>query len=135
MLTYLDADDQAALLARATHLVYSPGDTIVREGSLISAVFVIRQGRVNMERHDGRTVVFARLDDGDVFGEAALLGRRRASVSYVAVDEVGMDVINAEAIEELIAARPEFGVRLFRSLGQGLADHCQQLAETISASG
>jgi CRP-like cAMP-binding protein len=133
-LAYLNPDDEAALLAPATHLVYSPGDTIVRQGAVVPALFLIRKGRVQIKLRDGHRTVLAQLEGGDVFGEVLLLDDPHAPASYIAIDEVDAAVIDREDIEQLVAAHPDFGSRLFRSLAQALARRWRQLTDTVPSA-
>ena len=64
-----------------------------------------------------------------IFGEGTLLGDERARISIVAEDEVRADVIDGVAIRELIAARPDFATRLFRSVASALVERMSRLAE------
>lgn len=67
---------------------YEAGDVIVRQGDVADLFYVITDGEVEVlrEASDGSQTVMARLDDGDYFGEVALLqnrGRRNATVRAV----------------------------------------------------
>jgi CRP-like cAMP-binding protein len=130
-LHYLTPDDERALLARATRLTYSPGDTILRQGAPVGALFLVRKGTVHVELRDDATVVIARLEPGDVFGEIALLDERHAAASYIAVDEVEAETIDGDTIEALASARPDFAARFFRSLAYVLADRFRHLSRTL----
>jgi CRP-like cAMP-binding protein len=52
-----------------------PGEHVVRQGDVGQSFFVLARGRVHVEREtpDGRVVELARLSDGSLFGEMALV--------------------------------------------------------------
>jgi CRP-like cAMP-binding protein len=134
VLRYLTADDEEVLLAAATRLAYSPGDVIVRGGKSVPAMFVLRSGRAHVALegpHDGGPLV--RLAPGDVFGESLLLPDEGSCLAVFADDEVSADLIEGRAIEMLVASRPGFGLRFFRSLAGLLLRRVQQLAGVASA--
>jgi CRP-like cAMP-binding protein len=134
VLRYLTEDDEEVLLASATRLAYSPGDVIVRGGGSVPAIFVLRSGRARVVL-EGPTngAPLVRLAPGDVFGESLLLPDEASCLAVLADDEVSADLIEGRAIEMLVASRPGFGLRFFRSLAGLLLRRVQQLAGVAAA--
>ena len=69
------------------------------------------------------------IEPAHIFGEGTLLGDERARISIVAEDEVRADVVDGVVIRELMAARPDFATRLFRSVASALVERMARLAE------
>lgn len=73
-----------AIAGQCRPVTFLPGDVIIGEGEHGDALYVISRGRVTVSRRDNdTTVTIAELGDGEIFGEAALLGEsvRNATVT------------------------------------------------------
>ena len=71
------------------------------------------------------------LGAGDVCGEIAFLGDRRATASVVAKDDVEVDMIRAVDLRELIDVFHGFGTRFYRSLSLILAQRLKQTSREL----
>jgi NADH dehydrogenase len=77
---------------RVAHAHYAPGQSIIRQGDLADAFYVIVRGTVEVIREEnGQEIELARLGAGESFGEIGLLQHRRRSATVRAVEPV--DVI------------------------------------------
>ena len=82
----LSSEELLRLAQCATRIEVSSGTLIVKRGSPGEALFVVLSGAVQVaiRTEDGRRIVLARLQEGEHFGEQALLpgrgGKRNASV-------------------------------------------------------
>jgi len=129
-LEFLSDDDEVLLRSTGMQLRYSPGDAIIKAGTAVPGLFVVWHGRVRIELNDRSGLeALAFIEPAHIFGEGTLLGDERARISIVAEDEVRADVIDGVAIRELIAARPDFATRLFRSVASALVERMSRLAE------
>jgi extracellular factor (EF) 3-hydroxypalmitic acid methyl ester biosynthesis protein len=72
------------LIGGATQQSFRRGDTIIEEGALLCAAFVIRQGYVRVKTSQGKGITLAILGPGEVFGEMSFLERTAASASVLA---------------------------------------------------
>src|ERR1700722_17958467 len=81
----LRQDELVALCEEVETLTYGPGEIVLREGEVGSALYVVDHGSAQVFTHsqDGSEIVLAKVGAGAYFGERALLGRsdrRNASV-------------------------------------------------------
>jgi len=124
----LTRNDWTLIESKAKRIHVQVGQEIIKEGTRIDHLYVLRSGSVSVEL-EGTTsrAVIAMLRAGDVFGEMAFLGDSTATAAVVATDEVDVDAIWANDLRELVTMFPGFGARFYRSLAVILA---QRLRET-----
>ena len=103
----------------------APGDVILREGEHGDSCFVIGEGEVRVLKSDplgradglGRAaepIEVARLGEGSLFGEFALLADRRRHATVEAVTACELYEVPRRALRELAATYPEVGPALER---------------------
>ena len=91
-------------LISASHLrSFTDKSEIYREGSYGQTMFLILQGRVELEAIDynGRRRKLRVLEEGDIFGEAAILGRTRRNVSAKSIGPILLLELEKIRIERL----------------------------------
>ncbi|CEM05198.1 unnamed protein product [Vitrella brassicaformis CCMP3155] len=84
---------------------YSPGEVIIKEGTYGRSMFILNKGLVEVTVKSQRV---ARLEDGSVFGEIALLGivnKRTATIRTLTCCD--MRVISRTAFNRLLAQYPD----------------------------
>ena len=114
----LTPDERVHMLNGADEEHYLMGQSILTEGQPNQAIYVIVDGLVRVSRAN---VHLTNLGLGNIFGEMAFLTSEAASASVSAVQETTVLRIDHEHIAELIAEKPDFGTRFFRSLAGTLA--------------
>ncbi len=105
------------LARRAVVKQFDPGEVIIREGDPGDACYVIAHGVVVVQRRvedEGEPVELARLTDGSMFGEFALLADRRRHATVLALTDVEVFEIPRLLLRELAAVFPEVGPALER---------------------
>lgn len=91
-------------IARHARQVQSePGEVLVREGEPGQQLIVILEGNVRIERN-GQTV--ARMQDGDFFGEMALLDGQTRSATVIADSPASLVVLDKVMFDSLLDADP-----------------------------
>lgn len=93
------------MLSRMEPVEVHAGDTIVREGDEGDYYYIIRHGRCRVTRKDpaGNDITLAELQDGDGFGEEALLsGRRRNATLTMTTDGTLMRLPKRDFLDLLI---------------------------------
>ena len=96
-----------ASLVRPKH--YPRGATLIREGETGTALYLIEEGQVVVEQ-GGQTI--AHLDEGDFFGEMALLERSEHNADVRSLTPVEVLALPAEEFDRLLRAQPELKAQL-----------------------
>ena len=86
------------ILTASSMLSFHAGDTIIREGDIDNAFYIIAVGRASVQK--GHKEMMA-LGKGDVFGEIGFLTAAKRTASVVAVTEVLALKVNAVAMEQV----------------------------------
>jgi hypothetical protein len=106
-----------------------PGEFIFREGDPGSIMFIIEDGNVELLKGSGgQEHQLAVLEQGDFFGEMAILEDQPRSASARAVTECQLLKIDKSTFNEMLRQNPEIAVRMLRKLSRRLrntagADH------------
>jgi eukaryotic-like serine/threonine-protein kinase len=111
--------------------VFAPGATIIREGDVGDAAYMIVSGRCRAYRQAGdHQEPLASMEAGDVFGEMALLLEEPRAATVEAVDHVTVLVLDKKTMREGIGADGWTGA-LVRALAQRFRD----LEQKVRSSG
>jgi CRP-like cAMP-binding protein len=88
---------------------FSPGEIVISEGKPGSSVFLIASGmvRVLVVGGHGQPFEIRQIEEGDFFGEVAALSGRPRSATVVAASACEMLEIERDALETLVALRPD----------------------------
>ena len=104
------------------------GTAIFREGDPGSAMFVIADGAVKVEK-GGKEI--ANLGPGDFFGEMALLEYAERTATVTATEDTLLLVLDTDSFTDLVMEYPEIALGVMRTLSRRLRKH---LAETTEES-
>lgn len=107
-----------AALLRPRH--YARGTTIIREGETGKALYLVEEGQVTVEQ-GGQTIAY--LDEGDFFGEMALLARSQHNADVRALTPVEVLTLPAEDFNRLLQQQPALKVQLQEIVQQRLAEN------------
>lgn len=113
-------NEETARLAGAsmTH-VFAPGETVIRAGDEGGSMFVVNNGRVQVQVLDnGRPRNVAVLKDGDFFGEMALFTREPRTANVVAMEETEVLEIGYDAMKHLFDTNPDLVESLSRIIAE-----------------
>jgi len=95
--------DVAELAAASSTIRLAPGELLMAEGSPPDAMYVIRDGEVEVLRHTGGADVLLNVcGPGDLLGELGVAHRRPRSATVRARTEVSVQRIGAEALDRLL---------------------------------
>jgi CRP/FNR family transcriptional regulator, cyclic AMP receptor protein len=85
-------------------------------------LFILKKGRVQLYEVDqnGVEITLSVVEDGNVFGEMALIGQRLSCLYVRAITPSTVVSLRREDLEDLIMHKPEVGLRLVRELAQRL---------------
>lgn len=76
------------------------GTTIMREGEKADCAYLIQSGQASVySDHDGKKIELAKLEQGQIFGEAALIFNAPRTASVDALDDMNLIVITRQTLE------------------------------------
>lgn len=104
----LDGEALAAIAAVATPVALEAGESLVRQGELGDALYVILTGTLDvvLELEGGARQNLAHLGPGDCVGELAFLTKRSRTATVVAREPASALRIAADALEEVLTDHP-----------------------------
>ena len=109
---------------------FSSGTVIVHEGTRADAAYVVEKGAVEVFRTvGGRELVIARLEAGAIFGEMALIERRKHSASVRAAEDCVCAVVTEKVFWKLLEAANPFIRALVLTLVKSLGATTRQAVD------
>jgi CRP-like cAMP-binding protein len=117
----LDEEGRARLMKGATSVTFDTGQVVVREGDPGEALYLIRQGVVDVHTmREGQRFHLATLGPGACFGEVALLSGRPRTATVVAKEPCTLLCFYRSQIDEILVAYPKVR-KLLESVVMGRA--------------
>jgi voltage-gated potassium channel len=104
----LDAASISDLVGILKARTVPAGAVVIRKGEPGDAMYLIASGAVEVEAPTGNV----RLEEGDFFGELALLARERRSATVTAVKSTDLLVLDCDDFHRLIDRNPEIGAQV-----------------------
>jgi CRP-like cAMP-binding protein len=97
---------------------YLPGEYILREGAKCDALFIVKEGQIQVFRVDKNKnkIPVGLVRSGEYLGEMSLISDRPHSANAVALTKVTCVKITSEALEEQLRTAPSWLVALTRGL-------------------
>ena len=134
----LSADETGLLAQAAVRHVFAPGELVIRAGEPGSSMFVVHNGRVQVQvNENGRSRSIATLNEGDFFGEMALFTGEPRTANVVALEETEVLEIGHAAMKRVFDANPDLVESLSFIMAerrQGLASHADPSVTTSHTS-
>jgi CRP-like cAMP-binding protein len=104
----LDAEKIDRLSRRLRHVVFGPGEVILRQGDPGDSLYVVRGGQVAVQIGVlGASKEIATLGDGQFFGEMSLMTGEMRTATVVAKTDVECYIVDKEAFQEIVHEKPE----------------------------
>lgn len=129
----LSPDELRQLATGTVGHVFAPGETLIRAGDEGSSMFVVHNGRVEVQVSDnGRPRTVATLTEGNFFGEMALFTGEPRTASVVAVDETEVLEIGHAAMKHIFETNPDLAESISWTIAErraNLAAGSQQAAQ------
>jgi len=133
------------IISRGEIRTWPSGTQIITEGDPGDAVFFIISGRVKVTLYgeEGREIVLAILNDGDMFGEMSIIDDKPRSANVEAVQELTCLVVTKGAFLDYMSRHHKVYMRFFAYLtgrlreatrkigGLALLDVCGRIAHTL----
>jgi ATP/ADP translocase/HEAT repeat protein len=119
----LDPEDLQRVAAVSEERSFPAGASIIREGEVGDELFVILEGRVRVEKDDadGSTRTIRTYDEGEHFGELAVLLQQPRVASVVAVTDVRTLVIGGDGLTAILRERPEAAMAMLATLAERIS--------------
>ena len=133
-LMYLTAGDRAALVEAAVSRAYEADEIVLEEGARRHGLFIIRQGAARVSPRSAPAKIVAYLEEGELFGEMSFLENAAASSNVIADVPCRIDIVERDAIYELLAGRPGFAGRFFQSLATLLSARLRRTSALLDAA-
>jgi CRP-like cAMP-binding protein len=104
-------------------VTFKPGDMIFTEKQDPSAIYIIREGQVEIVRFgkNNAKVPIAIIGPGEYLGELAIIQQRQHSSTAIAVGKVVAVKIDRAAFESQLKTIPPFLITLMKSLAERLS--------------
>ncbi len=130
---FLTSDDLRLLAERAQNLNYAAGDVVLREGNETPGIYVLRSGRMRIEkRRGGPGHPIATLGPGEVFGEVAFVDNHPASATVIALEPSEVDLLERADVFSLLASVPGLSSRFYQSLAHKLAERLRATTDSLA---
>lgn len=128
----LSAEETAKLAGATVRHVFAPGELVIHAGDQGSSMFVVHQGRVQVQIADGgKARPVAVLNEGAFFGEMALFTGEPRTANVVALEETEVLEIGHAAMKHLFETNPDLAESISWTIAErraGLAASSQQAA-------
>ena len=127
-------DDPQAHLPRSPVLEYQTGQLIYGLDQPAPGLYLVIEGRVTVCRTEdnGRPVVVDIYQEGEFFGESALLRIPHAQEQAVALEDTKVMLWSTAQIENMVLLRPQLAVALLQVLALRLSDFKSRLHSLAS---
>ena len=111
---------------------YAPGEKIFAEGELGAEMFIIQTGRVRISKKTGDTEkTLVVLEDGDFFGEMAVIDKAPRSAAASAVEETKCIVLNEEQFEQQMQNNARIVKKILKNMTARLRDTNKQIENLL----
>lgn len=127
----LSSDELEALRRASVAREFSKNAVVIHEGDVADSLYIIERGRVKVYCSDknGKDFVLDILEDGDYFGELALLDDDKRSASVRAMETASFRVIYKQDFNTVLDAHPNIA----RTLNRNLTRRIRKLTDDVKA--
>ncbi len=129
----LSTEELRQLATATVGHVFAPGETLIRAGDKGSSMFVVHNGRVEVQvAENGRPRTVAVLTEGNFFGEMGLFTGEPRTASVVAIEETEVLEIGHAAMKQILETNPDLAESISWTIAErkaSLAAGSQQAAQ------
>lgn len=111
---------------------YGPGEFIFFEGDIDFHFYIVETGKVSIftKSKTGQRIDIASVEEGESFGEFALLDKQPRSASAQAVTECRLVKVSEKGYEQLMSELPIWASSMMKSFSQRLKSMNDRLKES-----
>jgi len=100
----------------ASHVVFKPGQVILRETEAADKFYLIRSGNVAIYIEQPREITIQTIHEGDILGWSWLIPPHRYRFSAKAMDNVRALALNGKCLREKCEKNPDLGYEFLKRL-------------------
>lgn len=129
----LNPDERKVLVAQARIRNFSAGDTIFLMGSSGDSMMAVLQGtvRISVPSVEGKEIVLAILQPGELLGEIALLDGKERTADARAMSDCSLAILERRAVLAFLERYPSGMLSLIEVLCGRLRNSDQRIAEMV----
>ncbi len=102
-------------------LEFGPGDVVIRQGEYGDSMFVLLQGNAEVwTKGEEKKLLLAKLYEGDIFGEMALVNPGPRSADIVATSELKVLELSFKSLERIQLVSPRLASKVYLNLAKVL---------------
>ncbi len=110
----------------------SAGSVLVHENALGEHLFVVRTGRVSVDKGEGAARLhLGVMGPGELFGEMALVDDVLTQATVTALEDVELLVVPRSRLDALLAADAVLALKVYRSFCRALSRKIRELQKLI----
>ncbi len=114
---------------------FDKGEKVFEEGDLGTEMYIIKSGRVRVEKDiGGETKELAVFGKGDFFGEMSLLENEPRSATIVCLEDCKLVKINKAMFDEMIRKNIEIAVRMLRKFSARVRESNRMVEKLLDES-
>ncbi|WP_263772704.1 cyclic nucleotide-binding domain-containing protein [Propionivibrio soli] len=130
---FLTTDDLRLLAEKAKRVTHLAGEIVLGEGRETRGIYVIRSGRVRVEKRSGKTpYLVTALAPGEVFGEVSFVDGQPASATVIATEPSEIDVLEKADVLSLLVSVPGLASRFYQSVALKLAERLRATTDNLA---
>jgi len=121
----LEDGDLEKLSTKLRERVYPPNTAIVREGASGDAMFIIKNGQVEVKKREqdlGVDLTIATLGMGACFGEMALLTGKPRSATVIAIAATELFVLEKKDFDALLLEHPSISISINKIVAERIEE-------------
>ena len=109
------------------------GTILVAENALGESLFVVRSGRVSVDKGDGSSRLhLGEMAAGEMFGEMSLVDDVLTQATVTALEDVELLVVPRGELDALLSSDPALALKVFRSFCRALTAKIRALQKLIA---
>jgi CRP-like cAMP-binding protein len=134
-LSFLSAEERRALLAIGAHRHFARRALLMSQGAPDDSVMILTDGRVKVARlgPDGRELLLAVRDPGELLGELGYIDHQPRSANVVALEAASAVVVARDAFRAHLEASPRAAVLLVELLASRVRETTLKAADFATA--